>query len=320
MPSPSPRSHARAHDADPPPEVDAHVALLRADPGFARGIPAADMALAQRVLVLPRLDLDAGRFTPPPRPTGAPTPLALVLDGLVGRHVALGDRVATQLLGPGDVFDPWSARGDALLPCSVRWSAFQPATLAVLDGRFTTTAQRWPALSVTAQERLAALGDRLAIHLAICQLPRVEDRVLALLWHLAERFGRVAPAGVVLDLRLTHRLIGELVGAQRPTVSLALSSLLEHGHVSRREDGTVVLDRGSRGALDPTGVPAPIGPAPRAPAPQSVPPADLMQRVRVLRSDLETQRARTIAAVARSASLRAARRGAERAEADGEAA
>jgi CRP-like cAMP-binding protein len=218
MPSQSHPPHAPERAAARAFAADAHVALLRADPGFARGIPAGDMALAERVLVLPRLDLDAGRFAPPPPPAGSAAPMALVIDGLVGRHVALGERVATQLLGPGDVFAPWSARADALLPGEVRWSAFEPATLAVLDGRFATTAQRWPALAATALERLAGLGDRLAVHLAICQLPRVEERVVALLWHLAERFGRIAPDGVVLGLRLTHRLIGELVGAQRPYI------------------------------------------------------------------------------------------------------
>src|SRR3954453_17376617 len=283
MPYPSRQSYA-APGAAPPRAADAHVALLPADPTFARGIPAADLALAERVLVLPRLDLDAGQFAAPPAAGGSPAPLALVLDGLVGRHVALGERVATQLLGPGDVFDPWSTRRDALLTCSIRWSAFEPATLAVLDGRFATAAPRWPVLSPTAQERLAAVAERLAVHLAICQLPRVEERVLAVLWHLAERFGRIAPEGVVLGLRLTHRLIGELVGAQRPTVSLAFASLLEDGLVSRRHDGALVLDQRSRGALDPTGVPAPLVPAVRPPAAAG---SDLIQRVHVLRDDFE---------------------------------
>jgi CRP-like cAMP-binding protein len=282
--------------------ADAHIALLAADAGFGRGIPAPDLGLAERVLVLPRLDLDAGAWTPPARADGH-APLALLVDGLVGRHVGVGERVATQLLGPGDVFDPWTGSTDDLLPRSVRWSALAPATIAVLDGRFATAAQRWPELSGTAQARLAAVGERLAVHLAICQLPRVEQRVLALMWHLAERFGRVAPDGVVVGLRLTHRMIGELVGAQRPTVSLALASMLEDGLVARRDDGTLVLDAASRGVFAPTGVPAPLAPAAPAPA---VATGDLLQRVRVLRDDLAGQRARTIAAVSRSAALRAA--------------
>jgi CRP-like cAMP-binding protein len=231
------------------PSADAHIALLVADAGFARGIPAADIGLAERVLVLPRLDLDPGPWTLPTPADSDAAPLALVVDGLVGRHVGLGERVATQLLGPGDVFDPRAGGADDLLPRSVRWSALAPATIAVLDGRFATAAQRWPELSRTAQVRLAALGERLAVHLAICQLPRVEERVLALLWHLAERFGRVAPDGVVLGLRLTHRMIGQLVGAQRPTVSLALRALADDDLLRRTAEGAWLLDHDISGML-----------------------------------------------------------------------
>src|SRR3954466_8716700 len=248
--------------------ADAHIALFAADPVFASGIPAGDRALAARVLRLPRLDLEAGTWTPPAPDRFGDAPRALVADGVLGRHVALGARVATHILGPGDVFSPWPAGGDAFLPQAVRWSAYGPATLAVLDGGFGTAAQRWPALSRTVQTRLAAQADRLAFSLAICQLPRLGDRILALLWHLAEPFGRIAPGGVgarvgrmapdgvVVGVRLTRRLIGELVGAQRPTVSLALASLLEEGALSRRPDGTLVLGGAPSSALSGEAVPA----------------------------------------------------------------
>lgn len=257
---------ALAHPAAAPPA--AHVALLYADPSFAAGIPAADLPLADRVLRVPRLQLEAGAWLPPERGLWpAPTSALLVLDGVIARHAALADRVATQLLGPGDVVDAWS-RANELVPCSVRWSVHEPATVAVLDGRFATAARRWPALAATVHARLGAVADRLATHLAICQLPRVEQRVLALLWHLAERFGRVTPEGVVLPLRLTHRLVGELAGAQRPTVSLAFGALLEDGRVTRREDGSLVLAAGSWADLEPSGPPAaPVTvPVPTAPA------------------------------------------------------
>jgi CRP/FNR family transcriptional regulator, cyclic AMP receptor protein len=238
--------------------LDAHIALLSADTGFAAGIPTADLGLASRVLTLPRLDLDAGTWTPPAPGGFGDAPLALVVDGLLGRHIDMGDRVATQLLGPGDVIDPWRGPGDTLVSRSVHWSAYGPATIAVLDGRFATAAQRWPALSRTLQARLIAQADRLAVDLAICQLPRVGDRIVALLAHLGERFGRMAPDGVVVDVRLTHRLLGELVGAQRPTVSLALTSLLEEGRVGRRPDGTLVVAGAPDGALAPVVVDEPI--------------------------------------------------------------
>jgi CRP/FNR family transcriptional regulator, cyclic AMP receptor protein len=253
--------------SDRPPTV----ALLDAEPAFTAGIPAADVELAARVLRLPRLELPPGAWVPPPRDAWpAPTTALLITDGVVARRVALAGRVATHLLGPGDVLEPWT-RGGTLLPSAVEWSVHEPATVAVFDGRFATAARRWPDLAAIVSERLAAGADRLATHLAICQLPRVEERVLALLWHLAERFGRVTPHGVAVPLRLTHRLIGELVGAQRPTVSLALTGLAEDGLVSRRDDGSLVLPIGSRAGLAPR--PAAAAPdVPEAPAPVALVP------------------------------------------------
>lgn len=45
------------------------------------------------------------------------------------------------------------------------------------------------------------------------------------LWQLGDRFGHVTPEGIVLRLALTHELPGELVAAQRPSVTTALRSL-----------------------------------------------------------------------------------------------
>jgi CRP/FNR family cyclic AMP-dependent transcriptional regulator len=72
-------------------------------------------------------------------------------------------------------------------------------------------------------------------------MSRVEDRLLALLAYAAVRWGRVTPTGVALDLPATHELLGLLVGARRPTVSLALSTLREPGLLARREDGMCLL-------------------------------------------------------------------------------
>ena len=66
-------------------------------------------------------------------------------------------------------------------------------------------------------DRLSERAHRLAVTQAISQLNRVDRRLLALFWHLAERWGRVARDGIAVPLALSHRLIGEVVGARRPT-------------------------------------------------------------------------------------------------------
>jgi CRP/FNR family transcriptional regulator, cyclic AMP receptor protein len=79
------------------------------------------------------------------------------------------------------------------------------------------------------------------VALAIVHHQRVTDRLLLTLWHLAERWGRVHPDGIVVPLPLGHERLGQLVGAHRASVTTALGELTRAGSVSRREDGDWVL-------------------------------------------------------------------------------
>ena len=72
-------------------------------------------------------------------------------------------------------------------------------------------------------------------------------------WQVADLLrGDYKPAeyrGVILPLQLSHQMLGQLVGAQRPTVTLALGKLGERGHLVRRSDGHWFLSAGSRDVL-----------------------------------------------------------------------
>jgi CRP-like cAMP-binding protein len=137
----------------------------------------------------------------------------------------------------------------------VRWTALAETRLAILDRRFMARAARHPEIATMLLHRLTERSQRLAITQAISQLTRVDRRLLALFWHLAERWGRVSRDGVVVPLALSHRILGQLVGARRPTVSSAISELARRGELLRRDDGSWLL------AGDPFG-----GPDPRATA------------------------------------------------------
>ena len=121
------------------------------------------------------------------------------------------------------------------------WTALEETRVAWLDSPFAVAVRRWPELGAALLERSERRFERLAITQAIGQLTRVEDRVLTLLWHLAERWGRMTPAGVVLPVKLTHRVIARLVGARRPSVTTAIGSLERSGRLERREDGAWLL-------------------------------------------------------------------------------
>jgi CRP-like cAMP-binding protein len=237
----------------------AFVSLLDVDPDLAEGIPAADRPLARRALARPvhELGADANSLIQGEGAFGL-----LIVEGVVVRELEVAGRTCTEILGPGDVIG--AAPADALLPIPVTWKPLTPASAIVLDARFTTAAQRWPSLGVNLHRRLLEQVHRSAVHAAIAQLPRVERRVLALLWQLAERWGRVTPFGVEVGLTLTHEAVGRLVGAQRPTVSLALAELARDGTLTRTVRRTWLLSSDSRDLVRPAGAPAPGATTPTA--------------------------------------------------------
>jgi CRP-like cAMP-binding protein len=73
--------------------------------------------------------------------------------------------------------------------------------------------------------------------MAIIHQSRVNTRLLMLLWHLADRWGRVRTEGVMLPLHLTHSVLADLVAARRPTVTSSLSELTRNGLVTPRDRG-----------------------------------------------------------------------------------
>jgi CRP-like cAMP-binding protein len=79
----------------------------------------------------------------------------------------------------------------------------------------------------------AQVADR-ELAVAIALEPRVERRLLLKLRQLAERWGRVTPDGIRLDLRLTHQELANMVGAVRESVTIALGRLASAGEIEVR--------------------------------------------------------------------------------------
>jgi hypothetical protein len=175
----------------------------------------------------------------------------LVLDGVVMREMLTSDVAATELIGPGDILRPWHlGEASPLIQAQVRWSVLAEVRVAVLDPRVAQQLGNYPEVMSLVVERMNDRSQRLAVSQAISQLNRVDERLRMLFWHLAERWGRVSPAGVLLPMTLSHRLLAQLVGARRPTVSTALGHLAETGEAVRRQDGTWLLGGAPPGQPD----------------------------------------------------------------------
>ena len=164
-----------------------------------------------------------------------------VLDGMVVHAVQIGEQWGIQLLGPGDLLirslaasPPWLDR--------VEFRLVGPTRLALLGASFLAVARRAPRVISALYECVAEQMQRVTGQLVICQLPRVDQRVLAILWLLAESWGQVTPGGVRLPLALTHETLGAMIGARRPTVSLALRKLSEEGAIVHQDSGWLLLE------------------------------------------------------------------------------
>jgi hypothetical protein len=176
----------------------------------------------------------------------------LILDGVIAREVLVSDTISTELLGPGDVVRPWRLQDTgSLLQHEIRWNVLTRTRFALLDRRLGAELGRYPEVGAAIVDRVNERAVRLAVTQAISQLNRVDRRLIALFWHLAERWGRMTSNGVALPLTLSHRMLGQLIGARRPTVSTALGELVQQGELERRDDGSWLLTG------EPVGVPAP---------------------------------------------------------------
>ncbi len=162
----------------------------------------------------------------------------LVLDGLLLRRVGIDGRFGAELLGEGDLLRPWEGEDSgSTLNRTTGWRVLEPARVAVLDVRAAACLAAYPELTGSLVGRALERARNLAINMAIVHQARVHVRLRMLLWHLAERWGRVRTEGVILPLQLTHAVLADLVAARRPTVTTALNELARQGSVQVSRGG-----------------------------------------------------------------------------------
>jgi CRP/FNR family transcriptional regulator, cyclic AMP receptor protein len=192
--------------------------------------------LAQRAsaeLIAPATTLAPGPWSPP---RSAPEPAHLgylVLGGLIIRRVEVGDACSVELLSDGDLLRPWQE--DSASFVDARWEVLRTTQMAELTAEFATRLCRYPHLAEALMDRTMSRARSLATFSAIDNIVGVQRRIYLLLWHLAERWGRVDRRGVIMPLPLTHQVLADLIGSRRPSVSTALRRLAEAGMIA--EDG-----------------------------------------------------------------------------------
>jgi CRP/FNR family cyclic AMP-dependent transcriptional regulator len=212
--------------------------LLR-DPDLAAGLEGRRLERAQQECLAMELVVGDGSWDPEQAEGNAARGGIglLILDGLLVRRVGAEGRYGAELLGPGDLLRPWEHDGeDATLPFDTTFQVIERLHVAVLDIKAAARVAPYPEIVGALVGRAMQRTRHIAVNMAIAHYPRVDRRLLLLLWHLADRWGRVTADGVRIPLRLTHTLLSDLVASRRPAVTTGLAQLERKGLLSREHN------------------------------------------------------------------------------------
>lgn len=134
-----------------------------------------------------------------------------------------GTVVALSLWGAGDVIDRTLASESVQIEC-----------LTKVEATWLTEWQQEPETLLAYIRQLEALA-------VIRSHRKVDAMLLQLLNWLASKFGREVEAGRLINFRLTHQDIAELLGTTRVTITRTLSEFEQQGLIDRLPVGRIVL-------------------------------------------------------------------------------
>jgi hypothetical protein len=201
--------------------------VLADDPELTDGLTGERLRAAIQDCVAETYQSPAGPWAPPAESSDMRIGIGLlILDGLVARRVGVAGRFGAELLGDGDLMNPFHGADMATsLPRTGKWHVLRPSRMAILDRGFAVRATRYPEVVSALVTRALRRSRHIATNMAIVQQPRIDLRLHMLFWELADRWGTVHQDGVHVRLHLTHSMLSDLVAARRPTVTKALGEL-----------------------------------------------------------------------------------------------
>jgi hypothetical protein len=159
------------------------------------------------------------------------------------RRVAVGARHSAELLTAGDLVRPVQPECDqyAEVRHVATWRVLRPVRVAVLDQELVDGVAGLRGVLGELAGRAVHRVREMALLLAIAQTPELAARVRLILWHLADRWGRRCPDGVVVELPFGQETLAELSAAQRTSVNEALKTLEDREQLERPRRGQIVL-------------------------------------------------------------------------------
>jgi hypothetical protein len=150
--------------------------IFMEDPDLADSLPDGDRAIAENLFRAAAITVFDARWEPPELDPQTSFGL-LILDGLLGRRVCVGDAAAMELLSSGDILRPWDEPFQwERVPPNTEFRVLSTARIAILDDRITRLLGRWPELVVSFSGRLLRRARNAEYVMAVSHL-RPRDAV-----------------------------------------------------------------------------------------------------------------------------------------------
>jgi CRP-like cAMP-binding protein len=160
-----------------------------------------------------------------------------------------------EVLGKGDVLNPWRLPTDTSLEEQVGVRVMQSGYVALLDRRFALQMTPWPAVSAAIMRRQVVRTRRMMLQACILSCSRVDERLELMLWRLGDQFGAMTREGLLVRLPFTHLQLAEMIAARRSTVTLAVSRLVAQDRLRRPRRNEWLLPRDELARLSGLGLP-----------------------------------------------------------------
>lgn len=181
-------------------------------------------AVTARVVQLSRGALEAGALVRDPHGWMG----LLVLGGMITVEIDCGRARTCWLVGEGDLLRPWELQRNSVTQGAL-WRVLNRSRVALLDTAFAEGAAATPEMVSAITSRATRTTYWLLAQSLTASLHPLEERLLLLFALLAERWGKVTPQGVRVELPLTHDQLARMCGARRQSVCSAMGRLRQGG-------------------------------------------------------------------------------------------
>ena len=221
--------------------ADGAAPLLSLDPQLGAGLSRTQRAHAKRELIARTTLLRPGDSGSELFRTGLFG--ALVIEGALVHRVWTNRGRSLEVLVKGDLLRPWQE--DSGWVVESRIEAVVESHIAVIDRFASDSLCKYPPVIEALLERAFRRIRGMATQATFDSRAGMDQRVLFSMWYLAERCGERGDDGVTIPFPLTHQMIADLLGAQRTSVSAAISRLSADGMMSRTDGRGWILHPGS---------------------------------------------------------------------------